>query len=362
MSIFSPRSSRMIDCTRVPFMPTQAPTGSTSRSREYDRDLGAIARLADGAADHHGAVVDLRHFLLEQLDEQRRIGAREDDLRTLRAAVDALDHGADAVPRRVAFRARLLLARQHRLDAADLDDDVAVLEALDGAVDDLADALVVLGEDVLALGLAHLLEDHLLGGLRGDAAEHFGRLRKLHLVAELDAVGNVVAVERRYISRASSSAISVAGVRHLLDDCLQREQIDLAGLGVEPRLQVLAGLVVLARRGGDRFLDRADHDVRLDAFFLRERFDRLLQRIRHSHFQVSAVGFQLRGFQLSVQLELHFQTCPRDRRERHAVRLPIVGLDQHVGAVDAGEPAPKSLWPSTFSRTTIFASRPANRR
>ena len=34
MSIFSPRSSRMIDWTRVPFIPTQAPTGSTSRSRE----------------------------------------------------------------------------------------------------------------------------------------------------------------------------------------------------------------------------------------------------------------------------------------------------------------------------------------
>ena len=59
-----------------------------------------------------------------------------------------------------------------------------------------ADALVVLGEDVLALGLAHLLEDHLLGGLRGDAAEHLGRLGELHLVAELDAVGDFVAVER----------------------------------------------------------------------------------------------------------------------------------------------------------------------
>ena len=44
MSIFSPRSSRMIACTREPFMPTQAPTGSTSRSRLNDRDLGALAR------------------------------------------------------------------------------------------------------------------------------------------------------------------------------------------------------------------------------------------------------------------------------------------------------------------------------
>ena len=39
MSIFSPRSSRMIACTRVPFMPTQAPTGSTSRSRECTATL-----------------------------------------------------------------------------------------------------------------------------------------------------------------------------------------------------------------------------------------------------------------------------------------------------------------------------------
>ena len=59
------------------------------------------------------------------------------------------------------------------------DDDVAVLEALDNAVDHFADALAVLGEDVLALGLADLLEDHLLGGLRGDAAEHVGRAREL---------------------------------------------------------------------------------------------------------------------------------------------------------------------------------------
>ncbi len=33
MSIFSPRSSRMMDCTRMPFIPTHAPTGSTSLSR-----------------------------------------------------------------------------------------------------------------------------------------------------------------------------------------------------------------------------------------------------------------------------------------------------------------------------------------
>ena len=38
-SIFSPCSSRMMDCTRLPRIPTHAPTGSTSRSRERTATL-----------------------------------------------------------------------------------------------------------------------------------------------------------------------------------------------------------------------------------------------------------------------------------------------------------------------------------
>ena len=51
MSTFSPRSSRMIDCTRMPFMPTQAPTESTSLSLDITAILvrspasRAIARI-----------------------------------------------------------------------------------------------------------------------------------------------------------------------------------------------------------------------------------------------------------------------------------------------------------------------------
>ena len=98
---------------------------------------------------------------------------------SLGTAVHALDDRADALAGRVAFGARLFLAREHGFDAADLDDQVAALEPLDRGVDHLADALVVFGKDVLALRLAHLLEDHLLGGLRGNASEHVGPLREL---------------------------------------------------------------------------------------------------------------------------------------------------------------------------------------
>ena len=85
---------------------------------------------------------------------------------------------ADALALAVALVARLLGAGHDGLGAAEVDDDVAALEALDGAVDDLADAVDVLVVDLLALGLADALVEHLLGRLGGDAAEALGRDRE----------------------------------------------------------------------------------------------------------------------------------------------------------------------------------------
>ena len=60
---------------------------------------------------------------------------------------------------------------QQRLDPAEVDERVAGVGLLDDAGDDVADAVLVLLEHHLALGLADPLQDDLLGGLRGDAAE-----------------------------------------------------------------------------------------------------------------------------------------------------------------------------------------------
>ena len=76
-----------------------------------------------------------------------------------------------------------MLARQHlvaahdRLGMAQVDDHVAVFHPLDHAGDDLVDPVLVLVVLALALGIAHLLDDHLLGGLGGDAPEVQGRQR-----------------------------------------------------------------------------------------------------------------------------------------------------------------------------------------
>ena len=50
-----------------------------------DRDLRAAARLARRALHLDDALVDLRHLLLEELDQQAGMRAREDDLRPLAA-------------------------------------------------------------------------------------------------------------------------------------------------------------------------------------------------------------------------------------------------------------------------------------
>ena len=171
MSIFSPCSSATTAWTREPRMPTQAPTGSMPLSLEMTAILARRARIARHGADLDDAVVDLGHFLGEQLGHELRMGARQEDLRPAHFLAHVVDIGADALALAEALARQQLVAAQDRLGAAEIDDDVAELDALDQAVDDLADAVLELVELALALGVAHLLHDHLLRRLRGDAAE-----------------------------------------------------------------------------------------------------------------------------------------------------------------------------------------------
>ena len=90
-------------------------------------------------------------------------------------AAHVVDIGAHAVAVAQRLARHDLVAADDRLGAAEIDHDVAEFDPLDDAVDDLADAVLVFLILALALGVAHLLHDDLLGGLRGDAAEFDGR-------------------------------------------------------------------------------------------------------------------------------------------------------------------------------------------
>ena len=86
-------------------------------------------------------------------------------------AAHVIDIGADAVAGAERLARQRLVAPDDAFAAAQIDDHIAVFDALDRAMHDLADAVLVFVIHALALGIAHLLHDHLLGVLRGDAAE-----------------------------------------------------------------------------------------------------------------------------------------------------------------------------------------------
>ena len=152
-------------------MPTQAPTGSIELSWLSTAILARRAGIAGDRLDLDDAVVNLRHFLGEQLRHESGMGARQEDLRTTRFR--PVRHRCTPVRgRRSEVLARQqLVAAQHRFGPAQIDRDVAVFHALDQTVDDLADAVLVFLELALPFGLADLLDDDLLGGLGGDPAE-----------------------------------------------------------------------------------------------------------------------------------------------------------------------------------------------
>src|SRR5207247_4096225 len=128
MSIFSPRSSRTTAWTREPFIPTQAPTGSTARSREATAIL-VRSGLADDALDFDDLLGDLRHLRFEQLDDEVRMGPGEDDLHIALRPFHLQQVGFDAIPAPVGLPWNLFVRRQDRLGLAEVDDVVTAFLA-----------------------------------------------------------------------------------------------------------------------------------------------------------------------------------------------------------------------------------------
>src|SRR6185312_8105894 len=221
-----------------------------------DADLGAAAGIARYGADLDDRVIDLRHFLGEQLGHELRMGARQEDLRAAGLAAHVEDIGAHAIAGPEGLARQELVAAQHRLGAAEIDGDVAELDALDQAVHDFADAVLVFLELALALGLAHALHDHLLGGLGGDAAEIDGRQRIDDEIADLGVGIAVLGVGDQHLRR-----VVLDGLDHLAVAL----QLDLAAVAIDLGADVVLGAVFGAAGLLDGLLHRDQHLLAVDA-------------------------------------------------------------------------------------------------
>ena len=227
-------------------------------------DLRANTRVAGGRLDLEQSFLDFGDFEPEQFHDEFGRGARQNQLRSAHIAVDAHDEGAHAVAHAQILLGDHLVARQHRLDAPDLDDRVAALDALDRAVDELFAATEKIVQQLLAFGVADPLEDDLFRGLRPDAAE-IDRLESLFdIVPELnvrvlllrlrecDLLGRIL---HRFIGRHQPAA----------------EGLEVPGIAVDRDAHVHVLVEALLRRGSDRHLQGAEHHVLVDVLLPCER-------------------------------------------------------------------------------------------
>ncbi len=186
------------------------------------------------------------------------MSAREEDLRPALLAADVVDVGADAVAVAEHLARQHLVAAHDRLAAAEVDDNVAVFDALDDAVDDVADAVLVLFVLAVAFGLAHLLHDDLLGRLRGDPPVFERRQLVGYRVADLCGRVMPSGIIERDLRR---------GIFHCVHHLHVARQMKLAALRIDLGVNVGFAAVPGARRLGDRILHGAEHDLAVDRLF-----------------------------------------------------------------------------------------------
>ena len=161
---------------REPRTPTQA--------REHGH-LGAGTGIAGHAHDLHNAVVHFRHFAAEQGGHVVAVRAGDDHLRAASLLAHFDDQGLHAVAALVMFARDLLLTGQNGLGAAQVDHPAALVAALDDAGDDFAHAVLVFLVNDFLLGVAHALDDDLLGGLGRDASQVLHLDPEAHFVVQL---------------------------------------------------------------------------------------------------------------------------------------------------------------------------------
>ena len=113
--------------------------------------------------------------------------AGEENLRPARFFAHIVDIGAHTITIAEGFAGDGFITPQQRFGAAQFHHQVTVFGALDRAIDDFTNAVLVFFELLAAFHFAHALDNHLLRGLRGDAAEINRRQRVHDEFAKLNA-------------------------------------------------------------------------------------------------------------------------------------------------------------------------------
>ena len=187
--------------------------------------------------------------------------ARQKNLRPALFAANVIDIGAGAITGPENFARDHFVTPYRRLAASEIDDHIAKFHPLHDAVDDIADPVLVLLILPVALGFADLLNDHLLGRLRGDPPE----------IERRQGFRDPIAGLRRRVFLARLVDRDLSGVvLDLIDDEEQAGKPDLSGFWIDFGANL--GLLTVAGPRGflNGVLHRGENDLPIDRFFPRD--------------------------------------------------------------------------------------------
>ena len=191
-------------------------------------------------------------------------------------------------------------------------------------------AVLELVVDDVALGIAHALQQHLLGRLCGDATEGAARLLHVEHLAELlvllaRALGIARMPEHLETELLADLGLEAVLARDVESDLALRfldrfhhghvlEEIDVTRVGIEARLE-LARWPERGLRGlEDRCLHRLDEDLLVDALFLGDLLDNAAE------IDVEARSVRCHGITCSALACGPFARCPLIAGEPWACR------------------------------------------
>ena len=141
-----------------------------------NRHLRAMPGFTSNILDLNLTVVDLRHFIFKQATEHVAVAAAHNNLWTTITLFHFQEECTHLVVRTVAFTRHHVSTRQQRFSTAQANRHTLGRHALNRPGDQVAFTLDILLIEVLAFSFPDLLQDHLLGSLRGDTPKLTGRI------------------------------------------------------------------------------------------------------------------------------------------------------------------------------------------
>src|SRR5579859_353130 len=230
-------------------------------------DLRATAGLTRGRANLDDLLLDLGDFEFEQSFHEQRIGARQDEPRPFGRLFDALQDRANRVALVEVLAVVLIAVGDDRFGFAELvqhDDDLAALDLLHLARQQLADFPGKLLANPAPLTLAHPLDDALLGRLHGGPAELLERDFFFQHVAGREFRILVA----RFLER-DLRALVLDGLHHRLE----HDDADRSLQLVDPDFGPHVGSVAFDEGGMQAVLEEVDQLAPFELLGVRQLFD-----------------------------------------------------------------------------------------